>query len=228
VGLVLGSLRLPAILLASGSTAAAAGTNIAISAIAALSGGLAHARAGRVHWRIVAWMTPPSVAGAFVGGYFGHLVPARALLAAIAAVLFWNGLELAFDLGTAPRPARRPLAAAALFGALIGLLGGAVGLILGTLRLPALMRGSGLAPHLAVGTNLAVGFFLGVAGFLGHLVRLEIESLVLAVSIAAALPGAWLGARLTDRLSERGLRRAIGAALLAVSAAVAASAAGGG
>ena len=32
VGLVLGSLRLPAVLLASGSTAAAAGTNIAVSA----------------------------------------------------------------------------------------------------------------------------------------------------------------------------------------------------
>ena len=56
-----------AVLLASGSTAAAAGTNIAVSAIAALSGGLTHARAGRVSWRIVAWMTPPSVVGAFLG-----------------------------------------------------------------------------------------------------------------------------------------------------------------
>ena len=71
VGLVLGSLRLPAVLLASGSPAAAAGTNIAVSAAAAFTGGLTHARAGRVSWRIVAWMTPPSVVGAFVGGYFG-------------------------------------------------------------------------------------------------------------------------------------------------------------
>jgi len=58
VGLVLGSLRLPAVLLASGSTATAAGTNIAVSALAALTGGLTHARAGRVSWRIVAWMAP--------------------------------------------------------------------------------------------------------------------------------------------------------------------------
>ena len=79
VGLVLGSLRLPAVLLASGSPAAAAGTNIAVSAAAAFTGGLAHARAGRVSWRIVAWMTPPSVVGAFVGGYFAHEVPSRAL-----------------------------------------------------------------------------------------------------------------------------------------------------
>ena len=46
VGLVLGSLRLPAVLLASGSTAAAAGTNIAVSAVAALAGGLEHAARG--------------------------------------------------------------------------------------------------------------------------------------------------------------------------------------
>lgn len=45
VGLVLGSLRLPAVLLASGSTASAADTNTAVSAAAALTGGLTHARA---------------------------------------------------------------------------------------------------------------------------------------------------------------------------------------
>jgi uncharacterized membrane protein YfcA len=221
---VLGSLRLPAVLLASGSTAAAAGTNIAVSAAAALSGGVAHARAGRVSWRIVAWMTPPSVAGAFLGGYFGHLVPAGLLLGAIAAVLAWNGLDLLLGLRAAPE-SHRPRLAAAAAGALIGLLGGAVGLILGTLRLPALIRSVGLPAHMAVGTNLVVGFFLGVAGFLGHLVRLEVEWLVLAVSLAGAIPGAWLGARFTGRLDERLLRRLIGIALLAVAAAIALTAA---
>jgi uncharacterized membrane protein YfcA len=224
VGLVLGSLRLPAVLLASGSTAAAAGTNIAVSAAAALSGGVAHARAGRVSWRIVAWMTPPSVAGAFLGGYFGHLVPAGLLLGAIAAVLAWNGLDLLLELRAAPE-SHRPRLAAAVAGALIGLLGGAVGLILGTLRLPALIRSVGLPAHMAVGTNLVVGFFLGVAGFLGHLVRLEVEWLVLAVSLAGAIPGAWLGARFTGRLDERLLRRLIGIALLTVAAAIAVTAA---
>ena len=44
LGLVLGSLRLPAVILASGSAATAAGTNIAVSAASALTGGIAHAR----------------------------------------------------------------------------------------------------------------------------------------------------------------------------------------
>jgi uncharacterized membrane protein YfcA len=224
VGLVLGSLRLPLVLVAAGSPAAAAGTNVGVSAASALVGAVRHARAGRVDWRVVAWMTPPSVAGAFVGGYFGGSVPAGLLLGGIAAVVGWSGLDLLFDLRAAPE-SRRPRLAAVLAGALIGLLGGAVGLILGTLRMPALVRSVGLSPHRAVGTNLAVGFALGVAGFAGHLARLDIEGEVLAVSLAGALPGSWVGARLTGRLSELALRRAIGATLLVVAAALAVAAA---
>ena len=224
VGLVLGSLRLPAILLASGSPVAAAGTNIAVSAAAALSGGVVHARAGRVSWRIVAWMAPPSVVGAFLGGLLGHLVPGDLLLALIAVVIAWNGLDLLLELRAAPT-SRRPRLSAAVSGGAIGLLGGAVGLILGTLRLPALMRSVGLPAHTAVGTNLIVGFFLGVAGFLGHLVSLEVEWLVLAVSLAGAVPGGWLGARATGRVSEAALRKLIGVTLLAVAAAIAVAAA---
>ena len=224
MGLVLGSIRLPVILLVSGSPAAAAGTNIAVSAVAALSGAIAHVRAGRVDWRIVGWMTPPSIAAAFAGGYFGHVVPARVLLAVIAAVLAWSGLDLLFELRAAPA-VRRPRAASVVSGAVIGLLGGLVGLILGTLRLPALVKSVGLSAHAAVGTNLVVGFFLGAAGFLGHLAQLEVEWAVLAAGVAGAIPGAWLGARLTGRLSERALRRAIGVALVAVAVALAARAA---
>jgi uncharacterized protein len=220
VGLVLGSLRLPALLVASGSPAAAAGTNIAVSAAAAASAGLAHVRAGRVEWGTVAWMAPPSVAAAFAGGYFGGLISDRLLLGAIAVVLAWNGIDLLLELRPRTRETRSPRAAAALSGAAIGLVGGAVGLILGTLRLPALLRWVGLSAHRAVGTNLVVGFFLGASGFLGHLARLEVEWLVLVVSLAGAVPGGWLGARLTGRLSEGALRRAIGAVLLAVAVAI--------
>jgi uncharacterized membrane protein YfcA len=224
LGLVLGSLRLPAVILASGSAATAAGTNIAVSAASALTAGVTHARAGRVDWRIAAWMTPPSVAAAFVGGYFGGRVPETALLAGIAAVLLWNGVQLLFDL-RAPRRARDPRLAAVVASGIIGLVGGAVGLILGTLRMPALLGRVGLPAARAAGTNLVVGFFLGVAGFVGHAVQMEVDWPVLAVGIAAAVPGAWLGARLTGRMSERVLERAIGAALVAVGVAIAIEAA---
>ena len=47
---------------------------------------------------------------------------------------------------------------------MIGLLGGLVGLILGSLRMPALLRWVGETPQRAVGTNVTVGVFVGVAG----------------------------------------------------------------
>jgi uncharacterized membrane protein YfcA len=218
---VLGTLRLPAILLLSGDAASGAGTNVAISAASAASGGYGHARAGRVDWRTVAWMTPPSVAGAVAGALLTDQLPTRLLLAAIAAVLAWNGLDLLVRPVKA-RPSAQPrLAPAVVFGFAIGVLGGAVGVILGTLRMPALLRGVGLTAHRAVGTNLIVGFALGLFAFATHTLLGEIDWGLLAAGIGGALPGAWLGARTTGRLSEETLRKAIGFALLAIAVAFA-------
>jgi uncharacterized membrane protein YfcA len=218
VGLVLGTLRLPVLLLVAGTPSAAAGTNIAISAAAAASGGYRHAREGRVDWRVVAWMAPPSVLAAAAGGLFGQFVPADVLLGGIAAVLAWNGVDLVVRPFRESRGAGEPrLAPAVVFGAVIGLVGGAVGVILGTLRMPALLRAVGLDARRAVGTNLVVGFLLGLSGFAAHAARLEVEWVLLVAGLAGALPGAWLGARVTGRVSELALRRAIGGALLAVA-----------
>ena len=67
VGLVLGNIRLPAVLLVASSPAAGAGANIGISGVAAFAAAVAHIRAGRINWRLFAWMAPPSMAGAVVG-----------------------------------------------------------------------------------------------------------------------------------------------------------------
>jgi uncharacterized protein len=218
---VLGTLRLPLLLVLASSPSAAAGTNIAVSAAAAASGGLRHAREGRVDRRIVLWMAPPSIAGAVVGGLFGHRVPERALLGGVAAVLAWQGLDLLLRPFREHPRARPRIAPAALFGLVIGAIGGALGVILGTLRMPALLRAVGLPAAKAVGTNLVVGFLLGVAGFAAHAARLEVEWDLLGAGVAGALPGAWLGARATGRISEEALRRAIGAALIVIAAAFA-------
>jgi uncharacterized membrane protein YfcA len=219
IGLVLGTLRLPLLLVLAGSPSAGAGTNIAISAAAAASGGYRHAREGRVDRRVVLWMAPPSIAGAVLGGLYGDRLPERALLAGVAAVLAWQGVDL-IARPFRERPRTEPkVAPAALFGLAIGAVGGALGVILGTLRMPALLRAVGLPAARAVGTNLVVGFFLGVAGFAAHAARLDVEWGLLAAGLVGALPGAWLGARVTGRVSEQALRRAIGVALLAIAAA---------
>ena len=224
---MLGTLRLPAILIAAGSPAAAAGTNIAISAAAAASGGLRHAGEGRVDWRVVAWMTPPSVVGAVAGALLGSSVPERLLFAGISAVLAWNGVDLLVRPVRARPRAKPRLWPAGIFGFAIGLVGGAIGVILGTLRMPALLGAVGLSAHKAVGTNLVVGFALGVAAFATYAAKLAVEWDLLAAGLAGALPGAWLGARVTGGLSDAMLRRLIGAALLLIAVAFAVQAAFG-
>jgi uncharacterized protein len=224
LGLVLGTLRLPLIVAVSGSPLAAAGTNIAISAASAGAGALRHAREGRVDWRVVAWMAPPSIAGAILGAVFAGDVSERLLYAAIAAVLVWSGIDLVVRPVRPRERERLRLLPAVLSGLGIGALGGAVGVILGTLRMPALVRGVGLGVKRAAGTNLVVGFLLGVAGFAAHAGAVGIDWETLAAGLAGALPGGWLGAKATGRFDERALRLALGAVLVVVGGAFAAQA----
>jgi uncharacterized protein len=223
VGLVLGNIRLPALLLVASSPAAGAGANIGVSGVAAFTAAAAHIRAGRINWRLFAWMAPPSMAGAVVGGLISGALPDTALLLVIGAALLYFGIDL---LRRKPQPAGArghdglDIRAAVVSGALIGLLGGLVGLILGSLRMPALLRWVGEVPAKAVGTNLAVGFWVGLAGVVGHLPG-GVDWTALGIGAAASVPGALLGARLTGRMSEQQLLRGIGAILVVAGTATA-------
>ena len=219
LGLVLGTLRLPVIVLVTGSPLAAAGTNLAISAASAGAGGWKHAREGRVDWRAVRWTAPHSVAGAIVGALLANDVSEALLYGLIAGLLLWSGIDLAFR-PIAPRARDRlRLARGSGLAFVIGVLGGAAGVILGTLRMPALVRSVGLDVRRAAGTNLVVGFLLGIAGFATYAAGVGVEWSVLAAGLAGAIPGGWLGARATGRLPENVLRVALGAVLVLVGVA---------
>jgi uncharacterized membrane protein YfcA len=221
VGLVLGNIRLPVVVLAASSPAAGAGANIGISALAALAAAVTHIRAGRIDWRVFWWMTPPSMAAAVVGGLLSGAIPGDALLVAIGITLLVFGADLLRPRRPSGRQAhtRERPAAAVLTGAAIGLLGGFVGLILGSLRIGALLRIVGTDAFRAVGTNVAVGFCLGVAGVLGHLGD-GVDWTLLLVGAGASVPGSLLGARLTGRLDENQLLSAVGALLLVAGSAM--------
>jgi uncharacterized membrane protein YfcA len=214
VGLVLGNIRLPVIVFAASSPAAGAGANIGISGLAAATAGLAHVRAGRVDWRLVRWMAPPSILGVVGGSAVSAALPGNALLIVIGATLVVFGADLL-------RPRRRPrggpgaenIPAAVATGAVIGFLGGVVGLILGSLRMPALLRFVGADTVRAIGTNMLVGVCVGVAGIGAH-VPSGVDWTLFAIGAGASTPGALLGARLTGRLDERRLLQAVGAILV--------------
>jgi uncharacterized membrane protein YfcA len=218
-GLVLGNIRLPAALALASSPAAGAGANIGISAVSAAAASIAHIRAGRVNWRLFAWMAPPSIAGAVIGGLVSGELSKRALLVVIGLALLYFGIDLlrpkpsAGARGDGGSGSEGHRLATVGIGLGIGLLGGLVGLILGSLRMPALIRWLGEPPARAIGTNLAVGFWVGVAGVIGHGPS-GVDWALLGIGAAASIPGALLGARLTGRLSERRLLQAVGCILV--------------
>ena len=217
VGLVLGNIRLPALLIVSSTPAAGAGANIGVSGVAAATAAVTQVRAGRIHWRVFWWMVPPSVVGAVIGGLVSGALPGTALLILIGILLLGFGVDLLRPRGPIRRREQLNIPAAVASGAVIGFLGGVVGLILGSLRMPALLRFVGEEPMRAVGTNLLVGVFVGAAGVVGHLPG-GIDWTAFAIGAAASVPGALLGARLTGRLDERQLLRAIGIVLLIAGA----------
>lgn len=225
-GLVLGNLRLP-LLLTALPPATAGGTNIAVSGAGAGAGAFEHGRARRLDGAVFAVMAPPSIVGAVVGGYFADRVPGTWLILLVAAIVLEQGTELLVRahrsatpapgaVGPAPRT-RVYWAGLGVSGLAIGILGGFVGLILGTIRLPAMLR-AGMPADRAVGTNLAVGFVVGLAGLLGHLAAGTVDLVWVAVLAPPAAVGAIVGARLTGRLSLRRLRQAIGVVLVIVGA----------
>jgi uncharacterized membrane protein YfcA len=166
-------------------------------------------------------MLAPSVVGAVIGGLAASAIPANALRIVIGVALLAFGIDL---LRPRTAPVARPpgtepnLRAAVLSGLVIGVLGGLIGLILGSLRMPALIRWVGEEPARAVGTNLVVGIAVGVAGLVGHLPG-GIDWTLLWVGAVASVPGALIGSRLTGRLSAAQLLKAVGVILLIAGAA---------
>ena len=232
LGLALGTMRLPALLLMGVAPPIAAGTNILVSTLGALAGSARHLRERRVVLRVVAVMGAPSVAGAFIGGFFGSRVPVSLLLALAGGFVVWQGVELHLrsrrqraavsapirDAPTEARPAITPrrFTIESGIGLGIGLLGGAVGLILGSMRLPVLINTLRMDPRLAAGTNLAIGLLLGVSGFVGHGLRGEVDVPLLLALGAAAVLGSAYGASLTGRVNVDTLVRAMAPVLVIV------------
>lgn len=229
VGLALGTMRLPALLLIGVAPSTAAGTNIMVSALSALVGGLRHIRDRRVNWRIVALMGGPAVAGSFAGGFSSSsAVPEGALILLAGAFVIWQSVEFMMRLRqavaaqrftsgtqTALSPGREALEAVA--GLIVGLVGGAVGLILGSVRLPILIR-LRVDPRVAVGTNLVIGLLMGAFGFVGHGVKSEVDPVILIAMGLSGMAGAYIGALLTGRASVSALLVTMSGVLIVVGA----------
>ncbi|MFQ5778107.1 MAG: sulfite exporter TauE/SafE family protein [Terriglobia bacterium] len=222
VGLVLGNLRWPLVLaLVGGSATLAAGTNVAVSTVSAVGGTYKHAREGRIDRSLFLTLGGAAIVGGLLGSFLTRAAPAALLLWFITVLLLHEGARMVRAAGAssrAPKPdagsCRRRIGVELLVGFGIGVLSGMVGMLLGSLRLPAMIRWLGVDARRAVGTNMAIGLAQGLAAAAGHLAQGQVALLPLAVVGLAALLGSYVGAHFTGRLPVPILKRAIGVVVL--------------
>lgn len=217
VGLVLGHLRLPLLIAYSGSTASGAMTNLLVSGLGAMSGSVSHVRSGRVSWTGVALMGIPSAIGAVIAVLiFVQINPLWSYLV-IGAVLLLSGVMLIrrHERGQlqGPMSSLRRVAVEVILGLALGALAAATGLMLGSLRLPMMIRYLRMDPKEAIGTNMAVGFLTAMTGAATGLLAGSgrLDGFVMAVVVPPTLLGGYLGGLITGRLSREGVQRLVGA-----------------
>lgn len=218
-GLVLGVLRFPAIFGTEISASVVAGTNIGVSMLGALAAAIRHMRQNNFHRRMFAVMAVTGAAGALAGSFLTRYLPTNALLLLIALIVSYEAFSLIKSSIQKSSGQLKPnLALESAIGLGVGFLGGLVGLVLGSVRLPAMINVLKMEPKVAVGTNLAASAVMGAAGLVGHMLNGEVDYEVLAVMGATAMMGGYIGAKYTGRFSERSLKLLIGFVLVAVAA----------
>lgn len=214
-------LAVPLLLYATGLPAKEAiAMSLLVVGATSAAGLVSHARAGRVRWRTGLLFGGAGMAGAYAGGWLSALIPAVALLAMFALMMFATAVAMIrgrrVDADRAV-PRDLPVARVISYGVLVGLVAGLIGAGGGFLVVPALALLGGLAMPAAVGTSLLVIAMQSLAGFAGHIETTTIHWGLAAAVTAAAVAGALFGARLADRLRPEVLRRVFGWCVMAMS-----------
>ena len=233
VGIALGVVRLPVMTAIGLDPLIAASTNLLVSVLGSVAGSWPAILQNRIVFRVVVIIGIPAVIGSFIGGLYADLVSRVVLLTIVALLLVWssvamiiralaelrNRTESGEDDPTAGRGELNPktVARESVLGLGIGVIGGAVGLALGVLRMPALVHVLKMKPALAAGTNLALTILVGLSGFTGHLISGRVDWLLAAAVGLPAMVGMFAGSRLGGDVDPTKLRLAVGVVLLIVS-----------
>jgi uncharacterized protein len=244
VGLVLGVVRFPVIMSIETSASITAGTNLGVSTLGAIAAALLHYQLGNIHFRLFLILGLTGAAGAFIGSFLTGYLPLSYLLVVIGIIVLYESYMLLKGSSSRTRQENfnskgivenprsegsgntdrisvytqeKLIFLESIIGFGIGILGGLVGLVLGNIRMPAMISILKMEPRVAVGTNLAASSVMGISGLIGHIINNNIDYFVLIIMGSSAMVGGYLGARYTNRFSERSLKRIIGLVLIVVA-----------
>jgi len=239
VGVALGAVRLPILLALGFNPVIAAGTNLGVTIMGGTAAAWPHWRDGRVVGRVVLIIGVPAIVGSLLGGLFADDVKAWILLAVIAALSAVSSAISFWQWWSAIRKSRRaessgqvelpPASRAGVklnaknqlvygsVGLVIGIIGGAVGLILAVLRFPILINVLRMDPRHAAGTNNTIGILAGAFGFIGHAFNMNFDVAVLLTMGIAGMVGSFIGAKQTGKVSAATMRLMVACMLAAAT-----------
>ena len=234
VGIALGVVRLPVMTAVGVDPLIAASTNLFVSVLGSFAGSWPAILQNRIVYRVVLVIGIPAIGGSFVGGLYADIISRTVLLTIVALLLMWSSVmmitraisELRSDDST-PETSdpnvgrgdlnRKTVTRESFVGFVIGLIGGAVGLALGVLRMPALIHVLKMKPPYATGTNLALTILVGSSGFTGHLIRGRVDWLMVVAIGVPAMIGMFAGSKMGGSTDPTKLRLVVGIVLFAVS-----------
>jgi uncharacterized membrane protein YfcA len=197
------------------------GTSLMVMLPTAASGTWRHHKEGAVWWRAALVMGGCGLASAFGGATLASHLPGAILKIAFGALVLVSAVRMLVfkPPETSPQPKNVPWLWA-LWGALIGLLSGLIGIGGGMLAVPVMVMVLRFSMHSAVATSLAMIMITSIGGIAGYIfnglsipglpahslgyVHLESWALLATTSIGMAQ----LGARTAHRLPARPLRYA--------------------
>jgi len=203
--------------------------SLVVVSAGALTGGLSHAREGRVCWRHAVAFTVAALPGVIAGTRLGETVSGRVLIAAFAVIMLaaaaatWRKARgdagaLAAATGQLTCPPLR-LAADLAAGLLVGAMTGFFGVGGGFLIVPTLAIALALSMRLAIGTSLTIITATSVMALIAHLAAgRSLDPGVTAAMTAACVTGALAGTRLAGRVPQRQLGEAFAALVVVVAA----------
>ena len=216
VGLVLGVVRFPVVMSVETSASITAGTNLGVSTLGAITAAIRHYRQRNIQLRAFIILGITGAAGAFIGSFLTGYIPIALLLTVIGLIVSYesfvllksprgkkkkrnNNINANFELDEGTSNSDRVLVHSknrlilleSVIGFGIGFLGGLVGLVLGSIRMPAMISILRMNPSIAVGTNLAAASIMGISGLIGHIINNNIDYLVVMV-MGSARYGRWI------------------------------------
>jgi uncharacterized membrane protein YfcA len=242
VGLVLGVIRLPFILSTGLSVTESIGTNLGVSTLGAITAAIQHIRNKNISFTIFIIMALTGAIGAFYGASLTKNAPVNFLLILVGLIISYESFTLLKEniknknknniykktteslsnlnhKSTSQNPYYE-IFLQSIISFLVGILGGLVGLVLGSIRLPAMIKILKTEPKIAIGTNMLISSVMGISGFIGHVISNEVNFLYFIVLGPSAMIGGFLGAKYTNRLSPTNLKRLIGIVLAIVAATI--------